>query len=256
MINKTNATVIDWKKKLVENPIPKITIIQLMQNILSSSAPLIKKYGQIKGGILDYWKNGHKGREWLFAQKPYIIMDWSDRNLDGTFLFLDADAMLYGNINEIWNDKTHLSVTIRRDQEINFSFGYCHVINTGVIAFSGSPKIRKDIIQAWINKMQGRFENLIEQSSLTRLLFNCKEDICRGGIRQFKTALGTYSARVLDGEVYNHTYIEEGASPDHNKILHFKGGRHSGERYKVLLKNLGFQDDLAYITKWHDSSSR
>jgi hypothetical protein len=252
--NKFNATVIDWKKKLVENPIPKKTIFQLVQKILSSSAPLVTKYGQVKAGILDYWKNGHKGREWMFAQKPYVIMDWSDRNLDGAILYLDADAMLYSKINEIWDDKANLSVTIRRDDEINFTFGCCHVINAGVVVFSGSPEVRRDIIQAWINKMQDRFEYLIEQSSLTRLLFDCKEDIHRGGIRQFTTTLGTYSARVLDGEVYNYTRIEKGVSPERNKILHFKGNMHNSDRYKALLKNLGFQNDLAYILNFHDNS--
>ena len=50
--------------------------------------------------------------------------------------------------------------------------------------------------------------------------------------------------------------ILSSSAPFIKKYGQIKGGRHSGERYKVLLKNLGFQDDLAYVTKWHYSSSR
>lgn len=251
-LRNEGAMIIDWRERFVQNPIPRVRV--RVQTTLSSGASLRVKYMLVRHAITDILKNGQQGKEWLLAQKPYALLDWSKRNPEGTMLFLDGDALLMSRIDEIWNEQSELSVTVRRKAEVDFSFGYCQVINTGVIAFSGSTEVRSDIIQSWIDKMQERFEYLIEQSAMTRMVFNREKKLILGSIERFDTKGGTYSARILDCDTYNYNWIEEGVEPNQNKIVHFKGGRHSGRRFLELACTLGLERDLQHVLKWHGAA--
>ena len=253
---KAGARVIDWQCNFKDNPIPPASLTTRITSTLFSAAPLKVKLMLIKATISDMAKNGQKGKEWLLAQKPYSLLDWSNRNPEGTILFLDGDAFLMAKIDEIWSEQSELAVTVRRNNEINFSYGHCQVINTGVIAFSGTTETRQKIIQSWINTMQGKFEYLAEQSAMTRMVFNHEQAVKQNSVKQFDTQSGVYSARILDCDTYNYNWIEEGVDPIKNKIVHFKGGRHSGERFWDLAKSLGLEKDLHEISKWHRIASR
>ena len=58
--------------------------------------------------------------------------------------------------------------------------------------------------------------------------------------------------KILDCETYNYNWIEEGVDPNLNKVVHFKGGRHSGERFIELVKTLGLDKEVTNVMKWHE----
>ncbi len=251
--DEAKVITIDWRTQFVDIALP--SSIMRIWSILTGGAPLRVKQVLLREAINDLIKNGRQGKEWLLAQKPYALLDWSNRVGAGGMLFLDGDAFLMGRIDEVWDDQCDMSVTVRRENEINFAYGHCQVINTGVLAFNGNPRDRGNIIQGWIDRMQEKFEYLIEQSAMTRLVFEREQQLVRGGVKEFVAKAGCYSARILDCDTYNYNWIEEGVDPTRNKVVHFKGGRHSGERFWQLAKELGFERELEYISRWHGVAS-
>jgi hypothetical protein len=245
LTNHAGAKIIDWTSKFVDRPIPPA--FAQLHSVLKSTATNQIKYRLCKSILKDVLQRDSQGKEWLLAQKPYCLLDWSKKYGDGTMLFLDGDAFMVSRIDEIFDGESQISVTIRRPHELDFAYGHCQVINTGVIAFTGTNVIRNQIIEAWIEKMQENFEYLVEQSAMTRLIFprgNLSEPLDETSLTVGERQV---SVKLLTCEMYNYNWIEEGVDAKVNKIVHFKGGRHSGARFRDLASGLGFQKELDII---------
>lgn len=241
------AKVVDWLNRFVCRPIPPAPA--RIGTTINSKAPLRTKLRLIRNVVSGCVKDGGKDREWLYAQKPYVLAHCSELIPSGTMVFLDGDAFLVAPIEEFFEDPCELKVTMRRKEEINFSFGFCQVINSGVLGITGTHETRSMIISEWISRMQGAFEFLVEQSALTRLVFPEPDPAALGQTRRIVTRSGEFKARLFECENYNYNWIEEGVDPEKNRILHFKGGRHMESNFLRLAKLIGLEKDLELAQK-------
>lgn len=238
-LSDIDVIVTDWKHSFVKAPFPLSLKIRFFNIINNPKASPKEKLRQSKYLLLDFFRNGKYGREWMLAQKIFVFEHLNSKFDSANVLFLDGDAILYNPIDELWQSQDSVvTTTIRRASEIDFSWGNCQVINSGVMIFHGSKDDRLSFIRAWIDSMNKNFEFLTEQSSLTRLIFNIDSDLIPSTNKVFKANHKLMTARIVPCEVYNYNWIEEGVD-NKIKILHFKGGRHSEERLNPLLSKLG-----------------
>ena len=241
------ARIVDWQSRFVELPIPSFSIPKRIRSIVKSDARTRSKLKLARDTIVDGITNKRRNREWLYAQKPYVLAHCSEHSPDGTILFLDGDAFLVNSIEEFFSEPSELKVTIRRKEEISFAFGYCRVINAGVIGIAGSENTRRKIISEWIKKMQELVDDCVEQTALTRLIYGKSCVAVPEEIRRVKMRQGSFKAKILECDTYNYNWIEEGVNPDKNKIVHFKGGRHNEENFFRLSMAVGLSEEVEVI---------
>lgn len=150
--------------------------------------------------------------EWKLAQKPYCYSDFI-RKYNSAFLFLDGDAYIIDKIPELLSDKFSIGITLRRIQDQVFDTGKCRVINSGVFVLNNLG-----IIDKWIARMQKTQERLVEQTALTRLIYNDR-------------AIDDY--KEFSCEEYNYYWVNS-EIPKTAKILHLKG--RGAKKKRGLLK--------------------
>jgi hypothetical protein len=154
-------------------------------------------------------------KEWLLAQKPYCFLDFA-LQYHSPFVFLDGDAYLINNISELFDDDFDIAITLRRPGEREFTKGKCRVVNSGVFALNDLT-----IIDKWIARMQITDERLVEQTALTRLLYEEGLNV---------------KIKELSCEQYNFYWINRHI-PSDVKIIHYKGkGVKDCNRHKKLVK--------------------
>ena len=175
-------------------------------------------------------------REILFANKVLCYADFIF-SIEEDFIFLDADAILVKNIDEIFKGDFDIGVTIRRQEELDFRDKHCQVLNSGVLFFLGGFEKNHRFILKWLEEMSFTKEPLIEQTALTRLIQDYYPGIYKRGSETGDIDGHTkeIKVKIFPCEVYNYNWIEEGI-PDSAKILHFKGSRHSPEQFNQLIE--------------------
>lgn len=152
--------------------------------------------------------------EWLLCQKPYCYQDFINY-YNQPFLFLDGDAWLIREIPELLQDDFSIGVTIRRSGDRDFGINSCRVINSGVFKLNDLT-----IPELWIERMKRTHEKLVEQTALTRMIFD-------GTIKQ---------VRFFPCEEYNYYWIDT-SIPETAKILHMKGnGVKRRRNYQCILQ--------------------
>ena len=234
-----NVTIRDWKNNFVQNPFPKPSNFSRVFSPFRSSANVGTKLHLARYTLENIFSD-KPSFEWLYAQKPYVVKDLSSHFENAFLLFLDGDALLNQDLNELFSFNENIMVTLRDEKEIDFSFGHCQVLNAGVFAIQGS-KIERDLFfNSWISYMHSKFEFLMEQSSLTRYVFSNNLVASKESIQVLNDGL---SVRLLDWYNYNYNKIENGIC-DKNKIIHFKGGRHSKDVFYKLAKEINITDKL------------
>lgn len=159
-----------------------------------------------------------------FERSPIPTINWKPRLLLDAFekindfiVWLDADAILYGSIDEVQNNEYDFGVTLRRQNEIGKT-KYPHItgyLNAGVIFINhtrGAKKLLKDwVYLVNITKSDQEALNMLVGEVCDWKKYNIviKKDETR--IKIFKT------------DNYNYFYFNEKPDPKKNKILHFKG---------------------------------
>ena len=179
-------------------------------------------------------------REQNYAQKPFCLLDCLQRS-NSRLIYLDGDAFLVNQIDVLLRKDFEVGVTLRREEEIVNERNHCQVLNAGVIFFNGSAEYTEVFLKQWIRRMKSTYEYLAEQTALTRLI----EDGCPIIFEDYYNE-GTLSlsgrsvnVQVLPCEKYNFNWIEEGIDTNKTSIVHFKGERHSGDRFENLLQEVG-----------------
>ena len=81
-------------------------------------------------------------RENLFINKTLCLQDYI-KNFGGNFVFLDGDAFIINNFDEILEQDFDIGVTLRRKHEIRLGFGECNALNAGVLFFLGGNEKNK-----------------------------------------------------------------------------------------------------------------
>lgn len=154
-------------------------------------------------------------KEWLLAQKPYCFLDFA-LQCRKPFVFLDGDAYLVKPVPELFKSGFDIAVTLRRPDERDYARGRCRVVNSGVFAMRDLS-----ILDKWIERMQTTDERLVEQTALTRLLYEDGLDI---------------NIKELPCEQYNFYWIDRALPPD-VKVVHYKGkGVKDRSKMKRLIK--------------------
>ena len=250
-----NIRVVDWKGRFSHRPFPDTYIKFIWRSTRAASGWKLKIKIFFKSAYeLAFY--GLRGKEWIFAQKPYCYAHWAKQPGIEKFIFLDGDAFLMAPVPELFEGDYDLGVTLRRPQEIVFTRGRCQVLNSGVVIFGSTADKHSMIIDSWIKSMATTSDEcFMDQTSLTRLILGY-EDLrsnMYGEILDVTTDGGVFKSKILDCETYNFNWIEEGVDPVKNKIVHFKGGRHSGQRFIELAKMLGLEKDVADVLHWHQS---
>jgi len=181
--------------------------------------------------------------ERMVHEKIACTQDCSNIVGDEPIIFLDADAILISNVDEVIKQDIDVAVTLRRQKEIDFGVP-CQVLNSGVLFF-GKNKFKRNIfIKAWQDEAYLIDEPYIDQTSLTRLIeklnpklydnYNYKDIV--------KIDNEELNILMLSCDKYNYNWIEEVIKDKEKikdiKILHFKGSRHTKDTFKNLLSKL------------------
>lgn len=244
---RPSVVLINWSGKFVEKPFPDNSIRSCIRKW---------KYISVIRDVFKRQKRQKRQREWFLAQKPYCLLDWAAQNHTKNFIFLDGDAFLMGNVNELFNLPEDMGVTLRRQHEIDFRNGRCQVLNSGVIAFVGGKDKNISLIEQWIKEMQETTEYLVEQTALTRMIlgYEAPPKLTPGVTKKLAHGPKEYNVAIMDCERFNYNWIEEGVDPGINKVVHFKGGRHSKNRFKDLLQSIGLQREFDEVTSWKNAN--
>ncbi|MDH3972746.1 MAG: putative nucleotide-diphospho-sugar transferase [Deltaproteobacteria bacterium] len=149
--------------------------------------------------------------------KPEMVK-YCMKQYDDLVVYLDGDAQLLDNIDEVKSDDYDIGVTLRDASELENEWHQEHFeivkyVNAGVIFFNNT-KGTKDFLDLW-TKATDDVGN--DQKALNKL--TCPDDYPE-----------PYSVHVVNGfrikffpcKAYNYYYFEEGWFPN-VKILHFKG---------------------------------
>jgi len=162
------------------------------------------------------------------------------------FVFLDADAFLIKEIDELLDGTFDIGVTIKSKEKLNFTFNHCSLLNSGVLLFLGNYNANQVIIDAWYNEARHIEEHWSEQTSLARLLHKLQPDFYEDIGKTHIINLTGQDVRVrsLFVKQYNYTKIEDYGNEldkDQIKILHFKNSRFETPLFKRLAKELDIE---------------
>jgi hypothetical protein len=176
----------------------------------------------------------------IFFQNKLSIIKYHNDTVQRPFIFLDADAFLIKNIDELFNDSFDLAVTLRRKEERSNEFNNCRLLNVGVMFFLGNYETNKALINQWYKNARQTNELYSEQTSLTRLLLRLDPEIFQqmDTVRELKLDDGhLLKVKVLDCNIYNFSWIEELKNEDDLhaiKIVHFKNERFNTEEFRKI----------------------
>jgi len=183
----------------------------------------------------------YRQKEYLLCQKPYCMLDCAER-IEGKLIFLDGDAFLINKIDEVLNDVFDIGVTLRPKEEMEKGRAKvnCNMLNSGVIFFNSNSEKIQMFIKTWIERMERTKEYMMEQTALTILIGETGKDIYDGYFKEgiLKIRDCEIICKVLPCEKYNYNWIERGFDKEENKILHFKGERHSKDKFEKLVRKI------------------
>jgi len=245
--------IVDWTDRFVELPVIDEVDWGVVMQEVEAKRPSGSLRARLKKVLSKYvlfreqhWKSWEeKGKsqresERNYLQKPFCILDCLER-AKSRLVYLDGDAFLVSDIDQLLERNFDIGVTLRREHEIRRGRNNCQVLNAGVLFFNRSPDRTRAFLNAWIEKMKMTHEYLIEQTALTRLIAESNPQIFGDYYNQGTVIREGDSIQVitLPCDRYNFNWIEEGVNPQKTKVVHFKGGRHSGEQFKDLLQKVG-----------------
>ncbi len=170
-------------------------------------------------------------RELLLNEKCYCMLD-AVYKIDGSFLFLDADAFIVNSIEDLIGDDSDIVVTLRPQIEIETAIkrGSRHDINSGVIFFNKNKvKVIAFIIE-WIKEMNVQSlirQSLSEQTALSNMVLRGNVNALTAYNKCVQISIGDLyvKCRIVSTVNYNFNSVEDGFDPNINKILHLKSGR-------------------------------
>jgi hypothetical protein len=143
--------------------------------------------------------------------KPIALMGYANSGMD--LIWMDGDAVLLQNIDELFEYNADIIVTTREIERENAR------INAGLIVFLDNTHFIliswiKQIIQEVINN-KSRWS---EQDALNKIIYN-----------------GSFRFQEVSCEEYNFPRLEEGIT-DSRKVVHLKKGRNKDKALLDLVK--------------------
>lgn len=178
----------------------------------------------------------------MLMQKIPCMMDASARLQSGKMVFLDADAFLIQNIDDILG-RNDFDIAITLIEKPCHEINQCSVINSGVLFFGDTPQKRNAFLGAWNNACAQCTEWLREQTSMVRMLAGRHPDIFTdNALSVVDLDDQTIAILSLPQRTYNNTDHHCLNGPDLPRIVHFANTGHNETYFKTLqaqLENIG-----------------
>lgn len=142
--------IVDWKDKL---------------DLEGGYKKIISEYEGYRP-LRDVRKN-----EYLYIQKPVCILDCA-KKIEENLIYIDADAFLINDINEIFEQDFDIGVTLNDSKDIEQTkrIGIYAPLNAGIIFFKTSSALIQLFAQEWLKKIKKTKRVWIEQSALALLI--------------------------------------------------------------------------------------
>ena len=105
--------------------------------------------------------------EELLAQKIHCIRDLSQSLPDGALAFLDADIVLFDNIDDLYEIDFDAAITVKDEGDIDYAAGYCDCINSGAVYLGTDRDKRNAFLERWLAEARDYPGYLSEQAGLS-----------------------------------------------------------------------------------------
>lgn len=165
-------------------------------------------------------------------------------------IFLDADAILFEPVDEVFAAGADVTVTLL--DRHSWEHDHCAVLNSGVIFFGPDTRARDAFLDAWWAETLATREWLREQTALVRLLHRRAPELF-APYRQQTLDFGGHrvGVRVVPCGVYNFCDMggREAADFPDAKIYHFTDRRQERRRFFPLLAALDARAGRARAAK-------
>ena len=212
----SNVTIIDWRERVEDTQdllaiyspeeIKKLAIAfnqrtprGILQRIRKA---FIKRFPG--SWITKNMQNKALIYENMLMQKVRCLMAASDLYPSRSLMFLDADAFVFENIDEIFAHDADVVLAIVGPQKVEWGYNLCNVLILGVIFLSDHKKARDALFKQWWPATQKCTEFCKEQSALVRLLASKTQTLFKMGAEELVSFDGTnIRFKIVDADIYN-----------------------------------------------------
>ena len=241
-----NATIIDWTNQIreIEHLECQMDREQQIESAIKFNGRFNRTFRQrMNKKFLKMLPNSAYSKrlikrgimfENMMMQKIPCMIDASLRIGDGRMVFLDADAFILKNIDEvIMRDDFDVAITVVESQ--CFEQNKCAAINTGVIFFGPNQLARMAFLRNWLDASRVCQEWLREQTSMVRMLQGLNPAVF---VRDTFNHINVDSVRIgilsLGQEKYNNCNHESMLGRDVPCIVHLVNTAHNDKYFSHL----------------------
>ncbi|MBN9565899.1 MAG: hypothetical protein J0G29_07420 [Alphaproteobacteria bacterium] len=256
LTNERNVTIIDWRERVedtedllsiyTKEDIKKLAIAfnqrtprGIMQRIRKA---FIKRFPS--SWVTQNMQKKALVYENMLMQKVRCLMAASDLYPARSLMFLDADAFVFENIDELFDHDADVMLSIVRPEKVEWTYNLCNVLTVGVMYFSDHKKVRDSLFREWWPATQKCTEFCKEQSALVRLLATKTQTLFKKDAKEF-VPFGSTDIRfwIVDADIYNHHELYNIAHwPDETipyaKIYHFSNMAQDRTRLQNALQRV------------------
>ncbi len=178
----------------------------------------------------------------LLIEKIRCLRDLSRSLGDGAVVFLDADAVLLTNIDDLFDQPFDAAFTMLRKEHYADQDGFCLCVNSGTVYLGPDKQKRDAFLDLWLEEAMNYTGYLSEQAALSIILSRNKED----EKELFSTVSvnsneSEFNILLLPCDIYNCFYFFQSESIDELaevKVVHFIGNTFYKEEHAHLVRGL------------------
>lgn len=162
-------------------------------------------------------------------QNKLAIMKAHNETVGRPFIFIDSDAFLVDNIDELLDGSYDIGFTVRPKAKHSYTYNRCALLYAGIMWFLGDQTTNQVFFDEWYTEARQCTELWSEQTSLARWLHRLEPTLFDSyGTRTITINNTPIRIKTLDADIYNNTNIDDfdlGAVKAGIKVLHFKNSR-------------------------------
>ena len=178
----------------------------------------------------------------LLIEKIRCLRDLSRSVGNEAVVFLDADAVLLTNIDDLFDQPFDAAFTTLREEHYAQQDGFCLCVNSGTVYLGPDRQKRDAFLDLWLEEAMNYTGYLSEQAALSIILSKNIED----GKEIFSTVSvqsneNEFNILLLPCDIYNCFYFFQSESIDELadvKVVHFIGNTFYKEEHAHLVRGL------------------
>ena len=179
-------------------------------------------------------------------QNKLAIIKHHNDTVQRPFVFIDADAFIIKDFNELLNSEHDIAFTLRPISEHRYGHNQCSLLFAGIFWFTGPYQTLQVFIDRWYEESRKINEINSEQTSLARWLHRLEPTIYNSIDTEHVLTLDDtqhtmVNIRILDAEKYNNTNIDNFDLKEALKnitVLHFKNSRFETPQFEKIATEL------------------